>query len=129
MTKKEQLAFEALQCELRIARAFRFTESVAPDVPPPDSYTDPVTGWTFHAWSDGYRVGEAWTTSVSHGTGKHVRSPSGRINGACQNSLRLYSSELLALKAARYALEAIFSRRLAEIDKRIEEQQCKGGAA
>ena len=115
MNKKEQQAFLDLESQLRLARAFRWTDKPEPDVLPPSLMSDGVaTGWDYNAHAPW--VQEAWTTSISHGTGERSRC------GGSQNSRKLYSTKLLALKALRADLEMICAKKIADIDKLIEAE-------
>lgn len=113
MTKKEREALVDLQRQLEEARAFRFTDDVAPDVmPPKEGY---AIGFFAHHLSSFSPVSKGWTSSVYHGSsevpGKH----------ASQGSRYLYSTELLAYRAVRRAMEKEFSEKLARIDRKIAE--------
>ncbi len=100
---------------MRIARAFRFTEKIAPDIPRPTDSGKHTTGWVHNSYND--RTEQGWSRWGSHGTGVEPRADwSGSQGGKA-----LYSSELLALKAMRYEVEQICAKRLAAIDARIEK--------
>lgn len=47
MNKTERAEMEALRNELAPAKAWRRTEPVEKDVPPPDCYDELRTGWVF----------------------------------------------------------------------------------
>lgn len=117
MNKKEQAEMDRLRGELLVAKAFRFTEPVEPDLMPPESYKDEdaVRGWGFNSHDEG-RVYKAMTTSQSN-TQDWTRED--RLSWR-QGAIRLYSTKLLALRALRNALEGIYARKLAEVDRRIE---------
>ncbi len=130
MTKKEQAEMEALRRDLRIARAWRRTEPVAPDVPPPDRGAS--KGWYVFAYLKANSgVVKAMSESHSHFTGEKAWEradaktweESQRFGSGTQGGLRLYSSKLLALKAARAKLEADMAMELAAIDELIEREQ------
>lgn len=120
MNKKEQAELASLREELRIARAFRFTEKVEKDVPRPDCGS--TSGWDINehvgdnSWDSHSGVYEAWSECVSHGAGV-ARSMSGS-----QGGISLYSTKLLALRALRFALERRFAKRLADVDAMIEKE-------
>lgn len=114
MTKKETAAFEALQTELRIARALRFTDPVEPDVPIPTSSGVLSKGWLAHTWRDGYRVDIACSDYASHGRGRTDKTDS-------QEPIRLYSSLLRAMMACRSEMAVACARKLADLDEQIEK--------
>lgn len=109
MNKKEQAAFAAMQDEARLARALRFTDPVKEDVPPPEGFQALTKG--FLAWGD--RVEVACSSAVSHAFGRDDKTTT-------QNSRWLFSTRLLALRAARHRMEREFAKKLADIDKKIE---------
>lgn len=115
MNKKEREEFEAMKQALRIARAMRFTTPVAPDVPPPKG-SGSTSGWLHNSYR-GAAI-QAWSESVSHGLGGPDRKSTG---GGSQNSRPLFSTELLALKAMRHEMEMDFAKKLAQVDRLIEE--------
>lgn len=116
MSKKEREAFAELERNLRITAALRWTEKVAPDVPRPER--DFTSGYTFNAYSQ--IVDCAWSTPGAHGIG-HVSPDAQRARGVSgrQNSISLYSSRLLALRAMRYELEMECAIKLAKVDAEI----------
>lgn len=125
MNKKEQAEMDALREELRIARAFRFTEPVERDVLPPKSCYGSeglTTGYEFneHIGADPHSYSSAishqWSGSVSHGNVPY------REHSGSQGARRLFSTKLLALRALRFALERRFAKRLAEVDAAIEKE-------
>ncbi len=113
MTKKEQSEVESLRTQLLEARALRFTEIVEPDVAPPKDFNIIVNGWLQHVWDGGWRVDKACTSSIYHNRGGWDKTSS-------QGSRRLYSTELLAVRAARAMLERECAKKLAAIDREIE---------
>jgi hypothetical protein len=126
MTKKEQAAFDALQSEIRLLKAWRLTEDVAPDVMPPTVNGQYTIGWYSHAHASGVGWNAAPTASDwgSHFTGpdsveaaKAGRRP---YNGS-QHPRRLHSMRSNALKQCRNTLEKEMCRHLADIDKEIEQ--------
>lgn len=94
-----------------------WTDPVAPDVPPPACYGH-TEGWDFRvslgSWGDPVTVERAWSTAVSHGTGVY----SARASGS-QGSRALYSTEALALRAARHEVCRRAARMLLSVDERI----------
>lgn len=132
MNKKEQAEMDALREELRIARAFRFTDPVERDVMPPEScYRGEglTTGYDFneHIGADprsySSAISHQWSGSVSHGD-----MPYSEYSGS-QGSRRLFSTKLLALRALRFALERRFAKRLAAVDAAIEKELADAEAA
>lgn len=116
MNKAEKAAFESLKDELYKAKAFRFTETVLPDIPIPGYVDKPTSGWVCNVYS--MRVGQAWSTSVAHGNGS-ARTPN---SSGSQRGIPLYSTKLLALRAMRNAAENEYASKLASIDRLIEEE-------
>ena len=115
MTKKEQLAVQELVDRLETISALRWTEPTSPDVPPPSGCIKYSEGWDYNAHS--MRVWIGWSTSVSHGTG---RPPIGeRYSNGYRGERHMFSSEELALKAMRHAVEKRAAKELMLIDKMI----------
>lgn len=122
MNKKEQAEMDELRNQLRLARAFRRTAPVLPDVPPPSGSPYQTTGFLYGGYAG---VTEAWSTPVSHGYGQ----PSGasRMCGS-QNGVHLFSTKELALRARRWDMEVEFEKKLADIDLLIEIEVNKNDA-
>jgi len=120
MSKKEQQLLAECQQQLRLAKALRFTELVYPDVPIPDRWNRHlVKGWLYAGSAGSFRVDVACSSCTSHAFG--------RDDGVTQQEPQaLYSSRLLALKAARNALEQQCASWLARLDTEIENE--KGGS-
>lgn len=115
MNKKEQAEMQQLRDELRLAKALRFTEEVATDVPlPSHSMNGLTTGWTFNSYNDRVEVG--CSSSTSHSFGRNDKT-------TAQHPLALYSSKLRALRALRASVERIVAKRLADIDLRIADEE------
>jgi hypothetical protein len=111
MTKKEQQRLADLEQQLREAKAFRFTEPVEPDVGVPETFAEGLRkGFLFNDHNDD--VSKACSSSCYHSYGSHERT-------STQGSRRLYSTELLALRALRNQVELKCAKRLSEIDRRI----------
>ena len=111
MTKKEQAELDGLRKQIALLNAFHFTPEVEPDIAAPTNFSDCVLGWSFNSYSS--RVCPTWSKYSSNGDGhEHTR------HGA-QGGTRQYSSEVLALKALRHALEQKFASELAAVDARI----------
>lgn len=112
MTKKEKAEFEAAILQAKTLAALRWTEPVAPDLPVPKSF-EKTSGWHFNDYNKS--VMQMWSESVSHGHGtERDRTISGRQGGKA-----LYSTELLALKALRHAVEREAAAALLKIDDTI----------
>ena len=123
MTKREKEEMESLRQQLREAVAFRFTEDVKPDVPPPEGGSGRLSvGFQFRL--GGLRVYSSrelvealpsCSSCVGHGYGTTKETTT-------QNPWWMYSSKLLALRAARRELEKQYSRALASVDEQIEKE-------
>lgn len=119
MTKKEQQRLADLERDLRLAKAFRFTEAAGPDVPIPDG-DELAKGWLFGAYISGEAVAErACSSAVSHSFGNDDRTTTHRPR-------RLFSTKLKALLAARVELEKQCAEKLANLDEKIQEEKTKG---
>ena len=126
MTKKEQAALDALQSEIRLLKAWRLTEDVAPDVMPPETGQGYTVGFDSHAYcsSVGWNARPCASGWSSHYDGadnvaavKEGRQP----RHGSQQPRRLYSKRSNALRRCRFELEKEMRRWLAQIDKDIEE--------
>lgn len=113
MTKKERAEIDALVKKLRISGALRWTEEVKPDVPIPKGWQGLSKGWLPRAW-DG-TAEPACSSAVHHARGQNDKTTS-------QGAKELYSTRLLALKAARHQVEMEAAEKLAQIDERIEAE-------
>lgn len=123
MTKKEQAAFAELEKQLRLERAWRFTEAVEPDVPVPTESKRSI-GWRPNGnplGTFGGRVDKASSSSVSHCLGEMAWDERWSSRNGSQGSRRLYSSEVLAWRALRHQACVEARQKLADIDARIEE--------
>lgn len=120
MTKAERERFALLEKDLAEALAFRRTEEVAPDVYPPNtSSKDRMTyGFQPHQYNLDASAEPCASTSVSH-----YRYYNGKITGGSQRGVRLYSTRLLALQAARYKMECAVAKALAKLDAAIEAER------
>lgn len=112
MNKKEQAAFNKLVEDLRIKAALRWTDWIEPDLPPPTN-GGLTKGYLPESYGDKPSAREACSSAVNHGWG-HEKTSS-------QRPTMLYSTRLLALKAARHQVEMESAARLAWLDKQIEE--------
>ncbi len=122
MTKKEQAAFEALQNEIRLLKAWRLTEDVKPDVMPPMSGNGYTLGYVAIAWNDGGRIEAAVSDAYTHYTGEdnveRVRAGKKPICGS-QRPRPLYSKRSDAMKHIRFYIEQATLKTLAALDKDI----------
>lgn len=101
--------------EGRIANALRST-GPAPerDVFPPSTWTDELsTGYDYNEAA--MRVDIACSSSTSHSWGRNDKA-------IAQRTIKMFSTRLLALQALRVAMEIAYAKRLAEIDKQIEDE-------
>lgn len=115
MNKKELAEFEALKRQAAVNRALRWTKPVARDLPPPEKFSETTHGFDFNTYNAS--VFPAWSSSVTHGTGIYDK----KTRSASQNCCSLFSTEVLALRALRHALENEAAKKLADIDARIAE--------
>ena len=93
--------------------ALRWTDPVAPDVPPPSSSQDLSKGFLPNSYS--MRVEPACSSAVSHAFGRDDSTTS-------QGSRHLFSTRLLALRAMRHDVEKEAAAKLAAIDERIADE-------
>ena len=107
MNKKEKLELSETQHELELHRAFRLTEPVERDLMPPSGSEELSKGWTFNAYSG--RVGKHCSSGVHNGAGWDKTSS--------QNSMELFSTKELAVKALRYAVERKVMKELLAVDR------------
>lgn len=115
MTKKEAAAFEALQNEIRLAKALRWTEQVAIDVPPPgfgEMHEKISKGWLYNAYN--LAVNPACSSSIHHSSGRDDKTTT-------LGAKWLYSTRKLALQAMRNEVEREAAAKLAKIDAEIEK--------
>ncbi len=131
MNKKEQAAFDELKKQLdmarREARAWRLTEEVKPDVPPPTKSGEYTFGWHSleYLMDSCGRVEEAASSMGSHYSGSRInqiRSGKGYVSGI-QNPLPLHSTKARALKALRHKVEQRMLAMLVRLDREIEETE------
>lgn len=130
MNKSEKARMEALEQELREARALRWTDPVTPDIPPPDGGSMRETsGFAVLGGLQYGRIELAWSSCVVHGTG-HATSAAMRKAGSsgCQKSISLYSTKLLALRALRNRMEQEAAKLIASVDEMIEQEITKGAS-
>lgn len=113
MTKKEQREHEELLEKIRILGALRWTEQVNPDLVPSKEWRVIVNGWQYNTYNE--TIHKACTDSIHHSYFKWDKTDS-------HHSIHLYSTELLAPKGLRHAVELECAQKLAKIDKKIEEK-------
>lgn len=107
MNKSEKARMEALEQQLREAKALRWTDPVQPDIPAPEGGSMRETSGfaAFGALQYG-RVEPAWSSCVSHGRGYSTRAEQKKAgSGGSQNPIALFSTRLLALRALRNSME------------------------
>lgn len=122
MNKAEKQRLEELETALRIAKAFRFTEEVKPDIPVPQGFgQQEAYGFIYHAYK-GVRVERSVSGPCSHGS--TYRDDITPVITS-QRGVQQFSSRLLAFRAGRYELEQEFAGILADIDEQIEEELAK----
>ena len=108
MTKNEIQQFEDLKTKLSL----RFTDKVNTDIFPNEDYKVITNGYTYNSYTR--QISKSCTIKIYHAVGYWDRTTS-------QNSIELYSSELLSYKAMRNELELQFASILRSVDKKIEE--------
>ena len=112
--KKELEYLNNLKMEL----SFRRTDKIVPDLLPPDYLNNRIiNGYSYNLYA--LRVEKACTSSISHSFGNWDKTTS-------QNTLELYSTRLLALKAMRYEFELKCAAELYKIDNMIEKENNNG---
>ncbi len=122
MNKAERAQMAALEKSLAEARAFRRTDLVTPDTPPPEAggYERYTFGFRAHAYGTiEFRADPCASTSVGH----YRYYDGGKRSGGSQGSVALCSTRLLALQVARNKLEKAFAETLAELDAAIEAER------
>lgn len=123
MNKKEQAQYAEMQQLLRLKGALRATSPVPYDVPIPDQgSSELITGFLPTGGVDDWStVDVACSSNVHHSIGRTDKTGS-------QHARSLYSTRLLALRALRYETEQASARRLARVDRMIEEEEKKSRA-
>jgi hypothetical protein len=112
MSKKEQEIFNETLLKIEITKALHWTEKIEPDVSIPQK--DMTTGWLFSLSSQ--KVYKVWSTSSHHGN-----MPLTPNSVQYKNGIALFSTEVKALLALRYAIEEHAAVNLLEIDKQIRK--------
>jgi hypothetical protein len=124
MTKKEQAAFDAVKQELALERAMRYSGPVEPDVPAPSNFRltgSATTGWNVVNWGLECRVEKGQSRYGKHCLGRDAWTPDAE-QGWLQGGIDLYSTRLLALRAARHRIWLKAQTALAAIDEQIERE-------
>lgn len=112
MNKKEMAMMQAL----RERAALNWTGEVKPDLLPPACGSGGVSqGWDFNEHTN--EAYPAWSSSINHSRGNHDKPDRTSV---WRNPVHLYSSEELALRALRGALERKFAKQLARIDEALD---------
>lgn len=116
MTKKEIAEHQRIVEELELLAALRWTHPVQKDVFPPQC-DGSVSGWVFNSgsWGRQASVKMSWSECCAHGDGERRKE----FFSASQLGIAMYSSEILAWKAARHAVERESADRLRHIDREI----------
>lgn len=116
MTKKEIAEHQRIVDELELLSALRWTHPVQKDVFPPQG-DGSVSGFVFNtgSWSGQASVKMSWSEFCAHGDGERRKA----FFSASQLGIAMYSSEILAWKAARHAVERESANRLRQIDREI----------
>jgi hypothetical protein len=112
MTKKEKEQIE----QLKLLAAFHRTQPVTPDIEIPDNTSSQLkTGFAITGYRENVRVEPACSTAAFHGLGTQRETTT-------QKGIPLYSTKLLALKAARHQQELYCAKLLRLIDQQIERE-------
>lgn len=127
MNKSEKARMEALEQQLREAKALRWTDPVTPDIPPPEGGSMRETSGFAALGSLQYgRVEPASSSCVAHGRGYSTRAEQQKAGSSgSQRPIHLFSTKLLALRALRNSMEREAAQRIAIIDKMIEDEIAK----
>ena len=120
MTKAERAHVAALEKDLAEARAFRRTEPVKPDVPPPGESS--MGRMTFGFLHNTYDLKSSADPAASTSIG-HYKYYDGKRMGGSQRGISLCSTRLLALQVARCEMERSVARALAKLDAEIEHER------
>lgn len=122
MNKTEAARMAALEQELRVAKALRWSNADVPAmIPPPKDTGTYVNGWRFslHKGFIHGSIHKAWSDCASHGLGEW-REEGAKHRLGSQGGVPVYPSRHAALVALRQAFERQCAERLAEIDAMIE---------
>ncbi len=121
MTKAEKAALEAITKERDLYRAMHISPPVEPDVAIPPGWDEGSRGWLYNVhlsgYHDGVRAMKASSRGGGHRTGDDAWSNIWR-NGS-QGGRRLYSTKVLALRAARHEASMKCAEILARVDAEI----------
>lgn len=120
MTKAERKALEAALLERDLARALRWPECDHPEmIPPPSNPGEITTGYLVNPYgASANGIAECWSSIHGHGYGL----PRPGVSGS-QGPVPLYATRLDAAKAMRLELTREFARKLADLDRFIEQEQ------
>jgi len=122
MTKAEKAAVQEIKDALEEAlmwAALHKTEAVKKDVPPAECFKPLSVGYDYAGSRGDYQVEPCCSSASGHSFGSTTKTDS-------QKSRHLYSTRLLALKAARNAIERDAAAALRNIDKQIEAEMQRG---
>jgi len=109
MNKKQLKEME----DLKTLASFRRTEEILPDLEKPDYNQEKLTlGWSYNSYV--MRAYKTCSSCIYHGEGWEKTNT--------QNSIKQYSSKILALKAMRFEVEMRIAKELREIDLMIESE-------
>lgn len=113
MNKKEKQAYDNAILQAETIAALRWTAAVGCDLRKPN-IDEIIFGFDFNVSL--LRVNDFYSKFTSHGRGNKNE----RISGtASQGGRELFSTELLALKALRHAVELESAKKLLTVDKMI----------
>lgn len=118
MNKKEAAHVADLERQLAEAMAFRRTDAVKPDVPPPgpSSMGRMTFGFRHHIYDLKASAEPAASSTIGH----YSYYEGGKRSGGSQRAIWLCSTRLLALQVARNKMENEVARALAKLDAEIE---------
>jgi hypothetical protein len=110
MNKKESAEMQALKDQIIRLQAWKLTDKVDRDLPPPAHGSNGLTrGWDFNDYSNS--VFKVCSSSIHHGHGWEKTSS--------QDPRHLFSTEELAYRALRYAVEQKSLDAMSKIDAAI----------
>ena len=112
--KKSDVAVE-LPSENQLVAALHVTPKVEPDVLPPTGFSELSKGFVYCGWLDSMRVEKACSSMSAHCVGSDQKTTS-------QRPKALYSSRLLALRAARNVIERECAKILLKLDAEIASE-------
>lgn len=121
MNKAEKAEMEALRQALLLARSLRETSEVEPDTPPPKGHglsVGYVPRVRTYSYIDRPGIEPACSSSTYHAIGRVDKTTS-------QRAINLYSTPLMAWKAARRIIEKDAMQRLAYVDEQIAKLEAE----